>query len=119
MNFSIAENGGQQLLSEPIINLVKNNLYVLTCSAFANPGVSLIIYDTNTKKSLSTSNNTISSSSCNSHGGGCSANISIQLELATSQYDNLTSVTCEATSINPSISLTEVTSKIVVISPTG
>jgi hypothetical protein len=104
MNLNIFENATQQFVSGTLISLLKDNLYIFQCSAYSNPGVSLSLYDTNTKKLLSLSNNTISSLNCNSYGIGCTANISVSLLIVENQYENLTSVTCEAKSLNSNIS---------------
>jgi hypothetical protein len=115
----IYENATQQFLSGAVINLLKNNVYVFTCSAYSNPDVSLILYDTNTNKLLSTQNNTISSLNCDSYGKGCTSNISVSLDFGNIQFENLTSVTCESKSLNPNISLTANSNQRVVVSPTS
>jgi len=93
-------NGTGQSLTGDIIGLLKNNLYVFQCSAYSNPGVSLSLYNKDTKKYLSNKNNTISSLACNSYGIGCTAIISVTLDFTNSQFSNMTSVTCLATSLN-------------------
>jgi hypothetical protein len=98
MNLNIFDNTTQQYLSGTVIKLLKNHNHVVECSAYSYPAVNLSIYNTNTKKVLSLPNNTISSLSCNSYS--CTSNISVSLVLATGQFDNLTSVTCLATSLN-------------------
>ena len=117
MNLNILENATQEYLSGTLISLLKDNLYIFTCSVYSNPGVSLSIYDTNTRSVLSLSNNTISSLNCGSYGIGCSANISVSLEIVKNQYENLTSVTCEATSLNPSVPLSANLSQNVIVPP--
>jgi len=105
INLTIFENSTQQFLTGAIISLLKDNLYIFTCSANSNPGVSLSLFDTNTKKVLSMQNNTIASLYCNTNGIGCSANIYVSLDIVKNQFDNMTSVTCEAKSLNSNISL--------------
>ena len=113
---NIFENATQQYISGPLISLLKDNLYIFECSAYSNPGVSLSLYDTNTNTLLSLPNNTISSRNCNSHGVGCTTNISVSLHIAKNQYDNLTSVTCVSTSLNANISLSANLSQLVMVS---
>ena len=118
MNLNIFENATQQYLSGGVITLLKDNLYIFTCSAYSNPGVSLSLYDTTTSSNkllLSYSNNTISSLNCNAYGVGCMANITVSIEIVKNQFDNMTSVTCEATSLNSNISLsTNLTQSVIV-----
>ncbi len=88
-----------------IISLIKSNTYYFTCSAYSNPAVNLSLYNTNTKKSLTTQNNTNSSINCNLHGIGCTTYILVSLDYT--QFYNLTSVTCLATSLNSTANLTQ------------
>ena len=118
MNLNIFENATQQYLSGGVISLLEDNLYIFTCSAYSNPGVSLSLYDTTTSSNkilLSYSNSTISSLTCNSYGVGCMANITVSLEIVKNQFDNMTSVTCEAISLNSNIYLsTNLTQSVIV-----
>ncbi len=117
LTLNIFENATQQYVSGTLISLLKDSLYVIECSAYSNPGVSLSLYDKNTNAILSLPNNTISSRNCNSYGVGCTTNISVSLQIAKNQYDNLTSVTCVSTSLNANISLSANLSQKVIVPP--
>ena len=119
MNLNIMGNLVQSYLSGAIINILKNNLYIFTCSAYSNPGVSLTLYDTNTRKVLSLPNNTASTLNCNSFGIGCTTNITVSLDFTNSQLYNLTSVTCEAKSLNVNIYLSTNLTQFLIVSPTS
>ncbi len=116
LTLNIFEDATQQYISGTLISLLKDSLYVIECSAYSNPGVSLSLYDTNTNTLLSLPNNTISSQNCNSYGVGCTTNISVSLQIVKNQYDNLTSVTCVSTSLNANISLSGNLSQLVMVS---
>jgi hypothetical protein len=117
LTLNIFENATQQYVSGTVISLLKDTLYIIECSAYSNPGVSLSLYDTNTNTLLSFPNNTISSQNCNSYGVGCTTNISVSLQIVNNQYDNLTSVTCVSTSLNGNISLSANMSQSVIVPP--
>jgi hypothetical protein len=119
ISLNIFENATQQSLSGTIINLLKNNIYVFECSAFSNPGVSLFLYDTNTNKLLSDSYNTISSLKCNSYGIGCAAKNSVSIETFSTQFDNMTSITCMSKSLNSNVSLSANLTQSLTISKTS
>jgi hypothetical protein len=116
LTLNIFENATQQYISGNLISLLKDSLFIFECSAYSNPGVSLSLYDTNTNSLLSLPNNTISSRNCNSHGVGCTTNISVSLHIVKNQYDNLISVTCVSTSLNENISLSANLSQLVMVS---
>ncbi len=117
LTLNIFENATQQYVLGTLISLLKDSLYVIECSAYSNPGVSLSLYDTNTNTLLSLPNNTISSRICNSYGVGCTTNISVSLHIVKNQYDNLTSLTCVSTSLNENISLSANLSQKVIVPP--
>ena len=88
--------------------LIKNNQsYSFYCSILSYPCANITIYDTATMKQLSNANNSWSYSS--SYQLYCYSSISVNFRFTDDTFDNMTSITCAANSINPQVSFSNST----------
>lgn len=84
-------------------------VYEISClSVYSKPDVNLELYDTNSLVSLSDGKNSIqSSSSCSPSSQLCSRVLQVNFKLTlTSNFLNMRSLSCTATSVDPQVNLT-------------
>ena len=93
--------------SNKTITLIKNSAqqtYQIYCSSsYSNPDVNLTLYDTNSLISLSSSSNSFIQKSCNF--SLCQNILKVDFQFKDDRFNNMTSFTCAANSINPQVPL--------------
>ena len=101
------------------IALTKNDhTYYFYCTAFSNPGVNLTLYDTNSMLPLTTFNNSYYHTYCYTNYG-CYSYLTVYFQFADNSFDNMSSVTCAATSYNNLVFLSNSISRNVLVLQAG
>ena len=81
-----------------------NRTYQFACSAInSKPDVSLVLYDTNSMKSLSTGLNSATLDTCDSILRLCTVILQVNFQFQDNTFDNMTSLTCSANSSDPDV----------------
>ena len=92
-------------------NDVFKSVYQIVCtSVTSKPDVSLSLYDTNTVSSISNSQNSIISNSCDSNNL-CTNILQVNFQFLDNSFNEMTSLSCSANSKNVLIPLTQTISR--------